>query len=268
MKRDPHFSNRLVGILFVVFATALLACGGGGSPGGGSTTGDCPDPVGTVVSVRLEAVQEGTSTVVDATNIFLNEAIRFRITGIDTGATGSPRINLCATGFTLSGSPGGTLSTDGAYVAPATASTSTGVIRVTYAGTTYTLSVRVVAPEAVIAGRIRLSTGSDAPRIGVKALNSSGSVVASGFSGADGSIRMSTPTTAVKFTLDFNDVDPAATYYVRQFTYNNKSYSTVISGCVAPLPTLTAGSTTSLLSNVLVFQASGSNPPPPPDGCQ
>jgi hypothetical protein len=268
-KNNPIMNTtRIAAILFVVMSLVLIACGGGGGPATGTTTGDCPTVIGPLTSIRLEAVQEGTSTVVDPTNIFVNEQIRFRMSGIDTGAVGQPRVNLCATGFTLTGAAGGSLATNGAYTAPPTASPDLGTVRVTYSGTTYTSAIRTVVPQAILAGRVILSTGAGAPRIGVQGVNAAGTVIATGITGADGTIRMSIPTAAVKFSLDFSGVDPNATFYVRQFTYNNRSYSTVVIGCVAPLPTLTTGVTTNLLSNVLVFPAAGSNPPPPPDGCQ
>jgi hypothetical protein len=68
-------------------------------------------------------------------------------------------------------------------------------------------------------------------------------------------------------TADFSGVDPGATFYVRQFFYNPKDYSTLISGCTAPLPALTNGVTTNLLSDIVFYQNSGGPPPPPPSGC-
>jgi hypothetical protein len=261
-------ANHVASVLFVLFSLVLIACGGGspGDPGG--TTGDCPVIIGPVTSIRIEAVKEGTSTVVDPTNIFINEQIRFRITGIDTGAVGQPRINLCAKNFSLTGTPGGTFNTDGLYIAPSIATGSLSTVQVTYNSVTYTSALGVVVPDAILTGRVRLSTGSGAPRIGINCYNAAGAIVAAGFTGADGTIRMSTPPSAVKFSTDFSAVDPESKFYVRQFTYNAKSYSTVIVGCIAPLPVLATGNTTNLLSDVIVFASSGSNPPPPPDGCR
>jgi hypothetical protein len=244
-------------------ALLIIACGGGG---GGGTSGTTSGPFS---SVRIEAVLSGTETMIDPNNVFPSETVQFRITGIDESVASRPRINLNATGFTLVGSEsGGTLTTSGLFAAGSLPGTATGTVQVTYSGSLFTSPVRVVAKDAVLTGLVRLTSGTPAPRVQIRALSSALSVVATGFTAPDGTFRMSLPPTATKFTVNFDTADPTRTFYVRQFAYNAKDYSTSISSCVAPLPALTTGSTTALLTAISVYQLLPNNPPPPPNGCQ
>lgn len=253
--------NRIVvGVLFAVFLLVILACGGGGGNPGttGTTSGTI---VGPVTNVRLEAVIDGTSTVVDPTNVFVNEVVKLRLTGIDTGTVGQPRVVLPST-WSMTGTPGGNLSSNGTFVANSAPTGFFGSATSSYDGMSYTTSIRVVSPEAILTGRGRLINGSPTPNIQIQALNASGTVVATGLVGADGSIRMSAPTTAVKFTTAF-----PGTYYVKQFAYNGKDYATTIAGCTASLPALTLGVSTSLSTDIVFYSSYDTSPPPPPDGC-
>ncbi|MBI1331909.1 MAG: hypothetical protein JST12_17895 [Armatimonadetes bacterium] len=250
-------NHRVVaGVLFALLIIVLSACGGGG--GGGGTTGY----VGPITSIRLEAIVEGTSTVVDPSNIFVNEQVRFRLTGIDEGTIGQPRIVLPSGAWTLTGTPGGTLASDGLFSANSTPTGFFGTAKATFESINYTSSVRVVAPEAIMVGHGRLTNGNPTPNVQIQALNSSGTVVATGLVGADGTIRMSVPTTAVAFTTAF-----PSDYYVRQFSFAGKDYATTVNGCFAPLPTFTLGQTTSMSTDVVFYSTFDTSPPPPPDGC-
>jgi hypothetical protein len=249
--------------LWIAAVTILLvitACGGGGA------SVPTPNP-GPFVSVRIEAVLTTGSSSVDASNIFPKEAVTFRLTGIGQNDTTQTRVTIPTTGWTSTGTIGGTLSTNGSFVANDTPPGSSGTVKITYDGSNYSLLTRVVQPEAILKGKGRLTDGRPTAKITIQALNSSGNVVAFGNVAADGTIRMSVPTNATRITADFSGVDPGATFYVRQFFYNTKDYSTLISGCTAPLPALTNGVTTNLLSDIVFYQNSGGPPPPPPSGC-
>lgn len=248
-------------IAVVALVSTIIACGGSG--------GTTPPVDNTIyVSVRAEAVLVSTGASVDASNIFVGEQVQFRLTGVDSTNTSGPRVVIPNTTWRMTGSPGGSLSSSGVFTAGSTAGTSNATVTSTYQTNDYSLLTRVVAPQAVIRGRGRLTDGRPTARIQILALNSTGGIVATGNVSSDGTIRMSVPTTATRFTADFSGVDPTATFYVRQFFYNGFDYSTVINNCTAPLPTgLTNGSVTNLASDLVFYLNSGGPPPPPPSGC-
>jgi hypothetical protein len=249
-------------VLFALLCVALIACGGSGGP-------DLPDSggVGPFSSIRLEAHLDGTTTVIDPTNIFVGEKVKFKLTAIDGGVVGNPRITLNINNWSMTGSPGGTLSANGTYTGSSSASASTGTATASVEGLTFTTGVRVVQPQAVITGKIRLTTGQGVSKLQIQALDASANIIATGLSGADGVIRMSLPTSATKFNVNFSIADPGVIYYIRQFAYSGKDYSPGVTGCVAPLPTLTNLAITPLASDIAIYQASPTFPPPPPNGC-
>lgn len=251
----------IAGILFVLFMLVITACGGGGTGGtDGSTSG------GPYTSIRVEAVIEGTSTSIDPTNIFTNEHIQFRLTGVDINST---RVVIPTSGWTLSGNPGGSITTAGLFTANASPSGSSGTVSVNFDFTNYSTSVRVVTADAVIVGVGRTTTGAPARGVQILALNGAGNVVATGTISSTGAIRMSAPPTAVRFTTSFTAIDPGPTFfYARQFAYGGKDFSTAIASCTAPLPVLTSGVASNLATDVVFYANSSGFPPPPPDGCQ
>lgn len=254
--------SKITRVLFALLCVVLIACGGGGGTTDGGSGG-----VGPFSSIRLEAVLDGTTTQIDPTNIFLGEKVKFKLTAIDGGVVGNPRVTLNVNNWSMSGTPGGTLSSNGSYSGSATPSPSVGTATASAEGLTFTTSVRVVQPRAVLTGKIRLTTGQGVSKLQIQALDPSLNIVATGLSGADGVIRMSVPTNATKFNVDFSIADPTVIYYIRQFAYSGKNYSTGVSGCVAPLPTLVNLMTSPLASDIAIYQANPNFPPPPPDGC-
>jgi hypothetical protein len=246
----------IAGILFALLMVVIVACGGGGGP----TTG------GTFTSIRMEAIINGTSTSIDPTNIFTNEQIQFRLTGVDEN---SLRVVIPTSGYSLTGTPGGTLDSNGLFSAGSSPTGFTGTVKVTFDSVQYTTAAKVVVPDAVIAGLGRTTSGAPAKGVQIWALNSSGTVVGTGTVATTGAIRFSVPPTAVRFTTSFAAIDPGPNFfYVRQFAYGGLDYSTTIAGCTAPLPTLTSGVTSVLSTNVVFYAISSGTPPPPPDGCQ
>lgn len=256
--------KRLTAILFVIFCALLIACGGGG--GGGTTTGSTGG-VGPFSSLRMEATLDGTTTLIDPSNIFPGEKVNFAITAIDGGQIGNPRVKLNVNNFALTGTPGGSITGAGAYSGSSTPSAAAGTVTATAESLNFSLPIRVVPAQATLTGRIRLTTGTPVNRIQLIALNAAGTTVATGLTTPDGTLRMSLPTTAVKFTINFDIADPGFTFYVRQFAYNGSDYSPGVVGCTAPLPTLTNGATAALPADIFVYFQSDLNPPPPPNGC-
>jgi len=249
----------VVGILFVLFLFTITACGGGGGTNGsnGST--------GSFTSIRMEAVLEGPNTTVDPTNIFVNEVVRFRLTGVNDNFV---RVIIPTSGYTLTGSPGGALDSAGLFTASSSGTGNSGAVHVTFDTTNYSLTVKVVTPDAILKGTGRTTEGFPAAGVQIRALNVSGVQVGTGFIATDGTIRMSVPTSAVKFTTDFSNADPQAKYYVRQFAYGGKDYSPTVVNCTAPLPALTSGLTSNLSTAVVFYRITSGIPPPPPNGCQ
>ena len=261
-KNKEMKQHRIVaGVLLTLLLLIITACGGGGGTGTGSTTGNIKGPV---VSIRVEAVLNGTNTYIDPTNIFPGEVIQFRLSGIDQGTVGQPRVVLPTSGWTSVGNIGGTFDSSGVFTA---GTTPTGVLGSVSANSvwdtkTETSPLRMTTPIAVLTGRGRLADTTPTPNVQIDALNSSGTVVATGLVAADGSIRMSVPITGVKFTATF-----PGTFYVKQFAYNGLDYATTVPGCTANLPALTNGVTTPLATDVVFYSSFGTSPPPPPDGC-
>ena len=255
--------NRVIaGVLFVLFMVVIMACGGGG-PGPGTDNGTTS---GTFSQIRMEAVQSIAGTTVDPSNIFVNEQIQFRLTGLDSTLN---RVVIPTSGYSLTGTPGGALDSTGLFVANSSPSGSTGTVRVTFDGIQYSTIARVVTPAAILTGTGRTTDNFPARGVQIQALDSGGAIVATGLVASDGTIRMSVPTTAVKFTTNFQLVDPSSPfYYVRQFAYAGKDYSTIITNCTAPLPALTNGAASNLLTALVFYRNASSFPPPPPDGCQ
>ncbi len=259
-QRKMKHNRVIAGILFVLFMAVITACGGGPGPEPtGSTTGN-------FTSIRMEAVVDGPNTTVDPTNVFTNESIRFRLTGLNDS---SVRVVIPTSGYTMTGTPGGTLASDGLFTASNSPTGNTGTVRVTFDTLQYTSAVKVVAPEAILKGSARTTENFPGSGVQIKALNAGGATVGTGFVATDGTIRMSVPTTAVRFTTNFSIVDPGPSfYYVRQFAYAGKDYSTIISSCTAPLPALTNGVASNLATTVVFYRSTSGFPPPPPDGCQ
>lgn len=260
---------RLAAVIpFLLLLIIITACGGGGGTGTSSTsTTSTTGLVGPFSGIRVEGLLNGSS-MVDPNNIFVNETVQFRITGIDEGQLSQPRVVLPSSGWNLSGSAGGSLTSAGLYTAPATASPSSGSVLVTFQGSTYGAAILVKNPQAILKGKARLRSGVPTQtnlalntNVTIQALDSSGTVLASGRPAPDGTIRIGLPTTSVKFTFALSS------NYAKQFAYNGLDYSTLIAGCTAPLPTLTAGNTSNLLTDAVLYANNEGTPPPPPDGC-
>ena len=253
----------IAGILVALFLLVITACGGGGGPVTTSTTSTTS---GSFTSIRMEAVIDNTSTSIDPTNVFVNEQIRFRLTGVDDTST---RVVIPTSNYTLSGTPGGSLDSTGLFSANPSPSGLSGTVAVIFDTLQYTSAVKVVTPAAIITGLGRTTGGVPARGIVINALNGSGTIVGSGIVASTGAIRFSAPTTAVRFTASFIPIDPGPNpYYARQFAYGGKDYSTTIASCTAPLPALTNGVASNLTTNVVFYANSSGFPPPPPNGCQ
>lgn len=240
----------------------LAGCGGGGGdpdPGGGGN----PD-VSDLAEVRTSAIFAGTAVFVDATNLLFGERAQFRLTGI---AEGGARQDVSVTGWrTTVPANVGTITSDGVFAAGGTP--GTGAVSVTVEGTTYSGTVTVKGGAiALLTGRVRVVGGNPVSGVGIQALNAAGTVVATGFSTRDGSLRIGLPATATRLNVNFDALDPSASFYVRQYALSGIDYSSVIASCTAPLPRLANNTVTALPSDLVVYALGAGAPPPPPDGC-
>jgi len=241
----------------VLGLVTLWNCGGGG---GG--TPSPTNPIEGLSNVRIEPVLIASNTPIDPLQIFVGDEVRFRLVGRNAS---NETVYVNVDGFTATSSASGAVATDGTFTA-VTAGSSFSV-QVTVGTSSFATAAQVRTTDVVLTGRLRTQLGFPAARVTVQCLNSSGSVVATANASSDGSIRMSTPSTATRLNVSFTTADPGATIYARQFFYNTLDYSTLISGCTAPLGPLTAGTPYSLLTDIVVYQLVGATPPPPPNGC-
>lgn len=246
----------------LLLAASLVSCGGGGgdpSPGGGGNPG-----AGDLNDVQAQATLGATTQSVDATNIFFGEKAQFRLVGF-TDAGVETTVSPSGWTTTLPANVG-TITSAGLFTAGNTA--GSGTVSVTTGGKTFSSPIAVKGGAiAVLTGRVRLVSGATVGRIGIRALNAAGVEVARGFSAKDGTIRVGVPTNATRLNLNFDTVDARAVRYVRQYALNSIDYSTVIAGCTAPLPALTAGRSAPLPTDVVVYALGSGAPVPPPDGC-
>lgn len=255
-----HFSNRskwMVRAGLVLGLVTLWNCGGGG---GG--TPSPTNPIEGLSNVRIEPVLIATNKPIDPLQIFVGDEVRFRLVGRNAS---NETVYVNVDGFTATPTSSGTVATDGRF--NAVAASSAFSVQVAVGTSSFATSAQVRATDVLLTGNLRTQLGFPAARVTVQCLNSSGTVVASANAASDGSIRMTTPSSATRLSVAFATADPGATIYARQFFYNGSDYSTLISGCTSPLGPLSSGTPYSLLSDIVVYQLVGSTPPPPPDGC-
>ena len=167
----------------------------------------------------------------------------------------------------------GTIVSTGANTARYTAPATVGVAKVratSVANTSRFAEANVaisasVGNNAIVTGRVvNQASSTGVAGVSVLFLNSSGVSVAQATTTANGTFSAQVPVTATRFHLDSASI--SAGFY-KSYEYNTKRYSALISTCSAPLPTLTAGVTSALPTNIEIPPASGP-PPPPPNGCQ
>lgn len=118
-------------------------------------------------------------------------------------------------------------------------------------------------PDSTIVGRVVSNfNGLGIGNVTVKFLNASNVQVGTAVSRSTGWFDAIIPSSAVRFTLVSSTIPSG---YFKIFTYNGDGYSTLISTCTAPLPTITDGVQTTLPQYVRL--AGQNEPPPSPSGC-
>lgn len=126
--------------------------------------------------------------------------------------------------------------------------------------TTTTTGPTTGGNNATVTGSMSDSNGSLSGVI-IEFFSATGAIVKS-VQVENGKFSASVPPSAVSFNLESSTINRANDYV--EFNYNGVWYSSTISGCNAPLPTLTAGQTVTL-TDILI--PATSTPPPPPPTC-
>jgi hypothetical protein len=130
---------------------------------------------------------------------------------------------------------------------------------------TASITVANVGANAIVQGRAIV----DGSTLGVAGAsiafyNSAGLELGRVTTGTDGRFTATIPSTARRFHVVPSSINE--TQFYRSYEYANFRYTMLVSSCTAPLPTLTAGGTTILPTDVRIPRASDP-PPPPPNGC-
>ncbi|MEQ1822414.1 MAG: hypothetical protein ABL949_07885 [Fimbriimonadaceae bacterium] len=129
---------------------------------------------------------------------------------------------------------------------------------------TCNVTVANVGNNGTVTGQVRREgTTTGVPNATVAFYNSAGAELGRATTGADGRFSASVPITATRFHIITSSITPA---YYAQYTYSGLRYTTLVISCSAPLPVLSAGSTTPL-PNGVDLNLSSDPPPPPPNGC-
>ncbi len=266
-------ASLVVSILAACILFSGIGCGGGGTSGGsGTTSGSTGTPGGTVFSQQLVGITSG-SVVRGLGDLAVGESVDLRSLDLySSAATGYGTVaNIVLTASpsvaTVSGT---TLNAVGAGTATITATNADGTALHDGDGNPIAATTIVVSPlGARVTGRVRgvITTTAAAAGIGttvVRFFDSSGSIVAESPSGPDGRYQANVPTNAVSFIVDFAAMPN--TYY-NQFTFGTLDYSASVTGCAAPLPTLSTGGSTAQNDVITYRRGVGNPPPPPPSGC-
>lgn len=225
--------------IFVLLCLTFLACGGGGGGGGGG---------GVSVNLQPSSATVGRNGQVAFTATVSNATDR-SVTWSATGGTISPTGSNSAT-YTAPNSDGAFTVTATSTEDPTKSDSST---------------VTVVVGVATVTGRvIRSTTSTGIAGVIVEFRDNTGAAVQTATTNSSGNFSSAVPLTAVRFHIQNSSI-PAGFY--KQYNYNSLRYATTIATCSAPLPALSEGANTPLLTD-LVIAPTTTPPPPPPNGCQ
>ena len=242
-------------------AAFIIGCGGGG---GGSSTGSTDaTTTTTATSIRPEAtLLSDSSQTIDLDNLQPGDQLQLRLWGRDP-STGNAVI-VPSSGWSTN-APASVLTVSSSGLLSAI-SADAGSYTVSSDGGTYRASAKVKGVQARVVGRIVNDSGVGATRAQINFYNNAGTLVSSAFTGSNGSFGAAVPVSAKTFLVDMSERVGA---YYNQFGFGAHDYNPSCTNR-APLPALTAGASTTLVSSgggsIEVMRiVSGSPPPPPPD---
>lgn len=234
----------LPGFVVAVAAVILSACGGGGGGAGGGTSPSA-------VTVTLQPTN--VSTPPGATIRFVATVKNGSVNTVTWSATAGTIVPTGGNSASFAAPLG-----EGTYTVTATSTddptrSASALVTVSNSATTANVAGRVV----------RDGSTAGVPGVTVRFFASGGAQVGEAVTNATGHFSAVIPANATQFHLANT---PALNGFYRQFNFNSQSYSILIPDCRAPLPPLTAGSSTTLPTDIALPVSSGP-PPPPPTGC-
>jgi hypothetical protein len=254
----------------VLIAVVVFGCGGSGGGGGGGTTTTGTTTTGstagdTIVTAIIAESSPGVE--IDPTNLQVGDSTTFHLAQVDL--TKGTYAVVPHTGYstTDTNSVAGTLNAvSGAYVAKASSGGATFTISTNFQSATYTVMYAVTPVQGRVSGTVRDSNGFPVQFAVVLFFDGSSNQIGATTTSVSGSFVGSVPLAGLRFNLK-----PASlgSHYFQAFTYGSGTYAPLIKTCSAPLPALTAGSTSALSGPVVVTAISDANgvqntPPPPP----
>jgi len=233
--------QKLLGVGIAVLALSLMfGCGGGG--GGGTTTTATTGTVTVTISPSKITLKPGATTTFSA-SVSDGSGVTFSKTGGGTLVQSGLSANYTAPALT------GNYSVTATSVEQKSVSQSSAV----------TVSTGSVGNTVNLSGSV--SDPSPLNNVIVEFFSSTGALIGTATT-VNGAFNTVLPTTAFSFNLKASTINTTNDY--SEFYYNGAWYDPLISGCNAPLPTLTGGEVLTL-SAIQLDQTS--NPPPPPPGC-
>jgi hypothetical protein len=131
-----------------------------------------------------------------------------------------------------------------------------------YGGKSYSATFTSVASSAKVAGQINDTNGNPVYAVPIQ-FYSGTTLVGAAVTGPGGSFIGEVPATANGFVANFASVGG----YYNEYVYSRLNYAPTVNTCRSPLPALTTGSVTSLLTPIVVYVYDTNNPPPAPTGC-
>ncbi len=239
----------------------LSGCGGGGGGGTILPTGD-----GVIDTIHMEASPASGSPTIDFSSFRPGDVVQLRLVGIQHPTAGGSNIVTVAGNGWVTNAPGSvaTVSANGQFSVHSGTGAATYFVRGRYLGQTFTQPFSVKTSGAVIIGRVRNTFSVGSVYVAVRFYDAASNLVASGYTGIDGTFDVVVPLTAVNFSID---TTTAFGSYYGVFAYGTPTFNSNRQGCKAPLPSVTEGSSQVLPHDIVLFDNPGSGPPEPPSGC-
>lgn len=255
----------------VIIAALAILLGCGGSGGGGSSTGTTGTTGTTGDTYTTAIIAESSPTVqVDPTNLQVGDSVIFHLAQIDL--TKGTYSTIQSTGFTTTdtgGAAGSLNGQTGQFTALASTNGTTYTISTINGGKTYTALYGVTPVQARVTGAVVDTNGVAVQFPVILFFDSTKNQVGSVTATVAGTFNASVPTSAVRFNIKSSSLNTS--HYYEAFSYGAGSYGPLVSGCNAPLPTLTSGHTSGMPNSIIVNAVSNSsgaqNTPPAPPTC-
>lgn len=233
----------------------IVGCGGGGTSGG--------PPPPNIVRYAVEATKGGV--IIDPTNIAAGETVQFVVAGY-TASNQRTVVSSSEWSLDATGQSEGSISASGQFAAT-TAGPAFNVFAMSGGQQRIGVAQVRAAGQAFVTGRLIDGRGSNLSGLRVDFYDATSALVGTSFTQYNGTFRAIVPVSAVTFEVSKNYIPVG---YYKEYFYASKWFLP-LGLCRAPLPLLTAGVSTALLTDVTVppttFNGSSLPPPPPPSPC-